>query len=70
MRLLSAVVEAVCRPLGIQPPIYPRRVDFYAHDYEFDISKAERVLGHRPRIDIDEGIELTIAAYRQEGLLA
>jgi nucleoside-diphosphate-sugar epimerase len=39
VRALSVAVEAVCRPLGVQPPIYPRRVDFYAHDYEFDIGK-------------------------------
>ena len=70
VRALSVLVEAVCRPLGVQPPIYPRRVDFYAHDYEFDIGKAERMLGYRPRVDMDEGISRTVAAYRQAGQLA
>jgi len=68
--LLSAVVEGACRPLGVQPPIYPRRVDFYAHDYEFDTSRARSVLGFTPRVDITEGVQRTISAYRQEGLLA
>lgn len=70
VRALSVLVEAVCQPLGVQPPIYPRRVDFYAHDYEFDIGKAERMLGWRPTTDMDEGISRTVSAYRQAGLLA
>lgn len=67
--LASAAVELVCRPLRIQPPIYPRRVDFYAHDYEFDTSKARTALGYRPAVDIPEGIRRTIASYRDEGIL-
>lgn len=67
---LSHLVEAVCRPFGIQPPLYPRRVEFYAHDYEFDTTKAERVLGFRPRYDMRAGVRATIDAYRREGALA
>ncbi len=67
--LASAIVEQVCRPLRVQPPIYPRRVDFYAHDYEFDTSKARAALGYQPRVDIAEGVRRTIAAYRAEGAL-
>jgi nucleoside-diphosphate-sugar epimerase len=68
--LLSAAVESVCRPFGVQPPIYPRRVEFYEHDYEFDTSKARNTLGFEPRVDVTKGVEHTIAAYRDEGLLA
>jgi dihydroflavonol-4-reductase len=70
VRWLSAAVEAACRPLRVQPPIYPRRVDFYAHDYAFDTSKARERLGFEPRVDIREGVRRTIAAYREEGALA
>ncbi|MBA2564899.1 MAG: NAD(P)-dependent oxidoreductase [Gemmatimonadetes bacterium] len=69
VRWASALVEAVCRPLRVQPPIYPRRVDFYAHDYAFDIGKARRLLGWEPRVDVDEGVRRTIDAYREEGVL-
>ncbi|HEX7049634.1 MAG TPA: NAD-dependent epimerase/dehydratase family protein [Longimicrobiales bacterium] len=69
VRALSAVVEAACRPLGVQPPIYPRRVEFYAHDYAFDTSKARARLGFVPRTDLDEGIARTLDAYRHGGLL-
>jgi nucleoside-diphosphate-sugar epimerase len=66
----AAVVEAACRPFGVQPPIYPRRVDFFAHDYEFQTGKARSVLGFAPRVDVAEGVRRTIAAYREEGSLA
>lgn len=66
---LSRVVEGVCRPFGIQPPIYPRRVEFFAHDYEFDTTKAERMLGFRPRYGMREGIRATIEANARHGLL-
>ena len=68
--LLAAGVEAVCRPLGLRPPLYPRRVDFYAHDYEFDTSRARSVLGFAPRVAVEEGVRRTVAAYRAAGLLA
>ena len=68
--LAAAAVEMACRPLRVQPPIYPRRVEFYAHDYEFDTRKARAVLGFAPRVDVADGVRRTIAAYREEGSLA
>jgi nucleoside-diphosphate-sugar epimerase len=65
----AVACEAICRPLGIQPPIYPRRVDFFRSDFSFDISKAKRVLGFRPRFDLPEGLRLTAEAYRARGLM-
>ena len=34
--------EIACKPLGITPPIFRRRVDFFIKDRAFDISKAKR----------------------------
>jgi nucleoside-diphosphate-sugar epimerase len=65
----GAVCEKVCRPLHIDPPIYPRRVEFFVKDRAFDISKARRVLGYDPKIDLAEGLARTAAWYRAEGLL-
>ena len=65
----AAVCEAICRPLGIQPPIYPRRVDFFRGDFSFDISKARRVLGYRPRFELPAGLRRTAEAYREQGLM-
>ena len=63
------VVEKVCRPFGITPPIFPRRVDWYRQNRAFKIDKARRDLGYRPRVGIDEGLRKTAEWYRQEGYI-
>lgn len=66
---LAVVVEKVCQPFGIQPPLYPRRVDFFRSDYAFDITKAKQVLGYQPRIDLSSGLRKTLEYYQQSNLL-
>lgn len=63
------VVEKVCRPFGITPPIFPRRVDWYRQNRAFRIDKAKRDLGWMPRVDLDEGLRRTAEWYRREGFL-
>lgn len=63
------VCEKVCRPFGIAPPIFPRRVDWYRQNRAFDISKARRDLGYAPRVGLDEGLLRTAQWYRSEGYL-
>lgn len=67
--LASVACERVGRALRVNPPLYPRRVEFFAKDRAFDISKARRLLGFAPRVDYAEGLARTAAWYRQEGLL-
>lgn len=69
MKALSAVVEFGCRPFGIQPPLYRRRLDFFAHDEHFDISRAKSELGFAPQFSLTDGIAQTINAYRAAGWL-
>ncbi len=69
VQALAWAIEAVCRPLRIPPPLYPRRVDFFRSDYAFDISKAKRMLGYQPRYDLTEGMGNTLEWYRHKGLL-
>jgi dihydroflavonol-4-reductase len=61
----GAVCETVCVPLGIEPPIYRRRVDFYTKSRAFDIARARRELGYAPRVGLREGIRRTIDWYRE-----
>jgi nucleoside-diphosphate-sugar epimerase len=61
--------EKLCRPLGIEPPLYPRRVEFFSKHRAFDVSKARRVLGYAPRVSLEEGIARTAAWYREQGWL-
>ncbi len=42
------VVEAVCVPFGIDPPLHRRRVDFWTKSRAFTIEKARRLLGYEP----------------------
>jgi nucleoside-diphosphate-sugar epimerase len=63
------VCEWVCKPFGITPPIFPRRVDWYRQNRAFKIDKAKRDLGYQPRIDLAEGLKRTAQWYKQEGYL-
>lgn len=63
------ICEKLCRPFGITPPIFPRRVDWYRQNRAFKIDKAKRDLGYNPTINLDEGLKRTAQWYRQEGML-
>ncbi len=69
VRWAAAMVEAVCVPLGIEPPLHRRRVEFWTKSRAFSIEKARRLLGYAPRVDLDEGVRLTAEWYRQAGWL-
>ena len=62
----GAVCEAVCRPLGIEPPLYRRRVDFFTKSRAFDISRSRRELGFNPAVGLREGIRRTLEWYREQ----
>jgi dihydroflavonol-4-reductase len=63
------LVEAICVPLGLEPPLHRRRVDFWTKSRAFSIEKARRLLGYAPKVDLDEGIARTAAWYREAGWL-
>jgi nucleoside-diphosphate-sugar epimerase len=68
-RMLAGLVEDVCRPLRLNPPIYRRRVDFFLNNRLYDIRKAEGVLGFRPRVALEDGLRRTAEWYRAKGKL-
>jgi nucleoside-diphosphate-sugar epimerase len=61
------VCDVVFRPLGIQPPLYPRRVQFFSKDRAVDITKARTVLGYEPQVSLSEGLRRTADWYREVG---
>jgi nucleoside-diphosphate-sugar epimerase len=67
--LAGAACEAVCVPLGIEPPLYRRRVDFFTKSRAFDISRARSELGYAPQVGLREGIQRTLRWYRERGWL-
>jgi dihydroflavonol-4-reductase len=68
-QLAGTICEKICVPLGITPPIYRRRVDFFTKSRAFSIEKAKRILGYLPNVDLTSGIRETISWYREQGLL-
>jgi len=66
----AVVCEVVCRPFGIEPPLYRRRVDFFLKDRAFDARAAREALGFAPRVGLREGFARTAEGYRSRGWLA
>jgi nucleoside-diphosphate-sugar epimerase len=69
VRWLGALCEAVCVPLGVEPPLHRRRVEFWTKSRAFSTEKAQRRLGYEPKVDLETGIARTAAWYRQAGWL-
>jgi nucleoside-diphosphate-sugar epimerase len=67
--LAGAACEAICAPLGIEPPIYRRRVDFFTKSRAFDITRARQEIGFAPAVGLREGITRTLHWYREQGWL-
>ncbi len=64
---LAHATEIVCKPFGIEPPLFRRRVSFFLKDRAYDISKARRMLGYEPRTDFRGEIADIIAHHRAQG---
>lgn len=65
----AVACEWLCKPLGIEPPLYPRRLDFFTKDRAFSIAKAQRELGFQPKVDLEDGLNRTFEWYRKAGWL-
>ncbi len=63
----AALCEDLCRPLGIEPPLHRRRLDFYLKNRAFRIDKARKVLGWEPQVELEQGIGKTLDWYREAG---
>ncbi len=65
----GALCEFICKPLGISPPIFRRRIEFFVKDRAFDITKARTMLNYNPKVDLDEGLKRTAEWYKENNLL-
>lgn len=68
--LLATVLELTFRPLGLQPPLHRRRLDFFRKSFTLSAEKARRVLGFESRTGFEEGARRTAEWYRESGLLS
>jgi nucleoside-diphosphate-sugar epimerase len=67
--LAAAACEAVCTPLGIEPPLFRRRADWFRQNRAFRIDRARERLGYAPRIDLPTGLARTAKWYKENGYL-
>ena len=65
----AAMMEAVMRPLGIQPPLHRRRMNFFVKSFQFSCDDARHLLGYEPSVSVEEGMRRTHEWYQQMNLL-
>jgi nucleoside-diphosphate-sugar epimerase len=68
-RIAAAVFESTLRPLGIQPPLTQRRLDFFTKSFTFSTEKTRSILGFAPEVSFASGATLTAGWYRENGLV-
>lgn len=67
--MAAVACDKVCKSLGVEPPLYPRRVEFFQFHRAFRIDKARRVLGYAPKMGLKEGLATTAAWYKENGMV-
>ncbi|MBW2662022.1 MAG: NAD-dependent epimerase/dehydratase family protein [Deltaproteobacteria bacterium] len=66
---LAWIMETVLRPLGIQPLLHRRRMDFFRKSFSFATTKALDLLGFSPQYSFERGVTETACLYQTQGLL-
>jgi nucleoside-diphosphate-sugar epimerase len=66
---VAMLLEKSCRPLGVQPPLHRRRMDFFRKSFMFSYEKAASILKFSPRWSFKEGVEETEKWYRSLGYI-
>lgn len=64
-QLLGSIVEVVCKPFGIEPPIYRRRVDFFTKTRSFTSAKAHKLLDFTPEFSFSDEVAHIAQWYKQ-----
>jgi nucleoside-diphosphate-sugar epimerase/2-polyprenyl-3-methyl-5-hydroxy-6-metoxy-1,4-benzoquinol methylase len=67
--LAAVILETLLRPLGIQPPLHRRRMDFFTKSFCFFTTKAKDLLDFSTRYNFEQGADLTARWYKEMGLL-
>ena len=68
-RFGAIVCETLCKPLGIEPPIHRRRLDFFLRNQAFDTSKIQNTLKFVPLVDVLTGVKRAVSWYKEQGWL-
>lgn len=66
---VATALELGLRPLGIQPPLHRRRLDFFRKSFRLDDSKSRETLGLAPAVGFAEGARRTAEWYHEQELI-
>lgn len=69
IQLLGTIVEKICKPFGIEPPIHRRRADFFIKNRAFDCSKAKEELKFEATNNFEDEVKLVGKWYLENGWL-
>ena len=67
IQLLGSLTEALCKPLGVEPILHRRRVDFFTKTRSFDTTKAQKELGFRPQLTFEQEVKQNYLWYKANG---
>jgi len=67
--ILATIIESVLRPIGIQPPLHRRRIDFFRKSFAFSTDFSMKVLGFVPKVGFEQGAAATTRWYMDMGYL-
>jgi len=65
----AMVLEKSLRPLGIQPPLHRRRMDFFIKSFFFSRDRARNILRFKPKTNFQDGVQETAKWYSEHGYL-
>lgn len=67
--MAAIVMEKMLLPLGVQPPLHRRRMDFFRKSFYFSQEKAKKLLGFEPSVSFVDGIAETTKWYKANDYL-
>jgi nucleoside-diphosphate-sugar epimerase len=69
LQAVATVMEKSLPPLGIQPPLHRRRLDFFRKSFVMSPAKACNLLGFAPQWHFRDGVRATAQWYAETGSL-
>jgi nucleoside-diphosphate-sugar epimerase len=67
--IAAGLCELICKPFGIEPPLYRRRVEFFTKTRAFSCEKARRELGFETKNSFEQEVKIIADWYRENGWL-
>ena len=67
--MAARFMETLLRPLGIQPPLHMRRMDFFRKSFMFSQEASRMYLNFIPRHTFSQGVEKTAKWYAGQGYI-